>query len=305
MHTALVALLAVLLDRLLGEPRRAHPLVGFGRIADATEARLNRAGFRPNTTRMRGVLAVGVLLVPIVMLSALAIRAPMLTLATEVLLLYLALGGQSLGQHARAVAQALNTGDLVLARTRVGYMVSRDTGAMRPEDAARATVESVLENGNDAVFGALFWFVVAGAPGAVLYRLANTLDAMWGYRSPRYAHFGWAAARLDDLLNFVPARLTAFTYALLGRYTRAWHCWRTQGNLWESPNAGPVMAEGAGALGVQLGGCAMYHGAVKQRALLGEGESPTSGDIERAVTLVNRGLWLWLGVIVMGGVWLA
>ena len=305
MHTALVALLAVLLDRLLGEPRRAHPLVGFGRIADATEARLNRAGFRPNTTRMRGVLAVGVLLVPIVMLSALAIRVPMLALAIEVLLLYLALGGQSLGQHARAVAQALDTGDLALARTRVGYMVSRDTGAMRPEDAARATVESVLENGNDAVFGALFWFVVAGAPGAVLYRLANTLDAMWGYRSPRYAHFGWAAARLDDVLNFVPARLTAFTYALLGRYTRAWHCWHTQGNLWESPNAGPVMAAGAGALGVQLGGCAMYHGTMKQRALLGEGASPTSGDIERAVGLVNRGLWLWLGVIVMGGVWLA
>lgn len=305
MHTALVTLLAVLLDRLLGEPRRAHPLVGFGRLAYATEARLNRAGFSPDTTRMRGVLAVAVLLIPIVLLSALAVRVPMLTLATEVLLLYLALGGQSLGQHARAVAQALDTGDLALARTRVGYMVSRDTGGMRPEDVARATVESVLENGNDAVFGALFWFVVAGAPGTVLYRLVNTLDAMWGYRSPRYMYFGWAAARLDDVLNFVPARLTAFTYAVLGRYACAWYCWRTQGNLWESPNAGPVMAAGAGALGVQLGGCAMYHGTMKQRALLGAGAQPTPGDIARAVALVNHGLWLWLAAIVIGGMWLA
>ena len=305
MHTALVAMLAVLLDCLLGEPRRAHPLVGFGRLACAMEARLNRTGFSPSATRMRGVLGVSVLLVPIVMLSALAVRVPMLALTTEVLLLYLALGGQSLAQHARAVAQALDADNLALARVRVGYMVSRDTGAMRPEDAARATVESVLENGNDAVFGALFWFVVAGAPGAVLYRLANTLDAMWGYRSPRYVHFGWAAARFDDVLNFVPARLTALTYAILGRYARAWHCWRTQGNLWESPNAGPVMAAGAGALGVQLGGCAMYHGAVKQRALLGEGAQPTSSDIARAVGLVNRGLWLWLGVIVMASIWLA
>ncbi|MCB1778380.1 MAG: cobalamin biosynthesis protein, partial [Candidatus Competibacteraceae bacterium] len=174
------------------------------------------------------------------------------------------------------------------------------------EQISRATVESVLENGCDAIFGALFWFVLAGAPGVVLYRLANTLDAMWGYRTSRYLHFGWAAARLDDALNWAPARLTALGYMAVGDHPRvAWRCWREQAPGWKSPNAGSVMAAGAGALGLALGGLARYDGAWQSRPVLGEGLVPCAKDIGRAVQLVRRALWLWLGIIALGGLILA
>ena len=269
---------ALLLDRLLGEPRRAHPLAGFGRLANRVESRLNRAHLHFAGARLHGVLAVSALLAPCVLLCVVVTRIPVLAPVIEVLVLYLAVGGQSLAEHARCVAAALRAHDLDSARRQVGRMVSRDTGALQGDDVARATVESVLENGNDAVFGALFWFLAAGAPGVVLYRLANTLDAMWGYRTARYRHFGWAAARLDDLLNYVPARLTALTYLIAGRSAQAWRCWRAQGHLWESPNAGPVMAAGAGSLGVTLGGPAVYHGEYRQRPALGAGAPAPQRD---------------------------
>ncbi len=204
------------------------------------------------------------------------------------------------------MAAALQVGDLPLARERVGLIVSRDTADLDEERISRATVESVLENGCDAIFGALFWFALAWTPGVVLYRLANTLDAMWGYRTPRYRDFGWAAARLDDVLNWLPARLTALSYVLVGtRPTLAWRCWRDQAPMWKSPNAGPVMAAGAGALGLALGGPARYRGEWQQRPALGEGLAPRTEDIGRAVALVRRALWLWLGVILLGGLALA
>ncbi|MFZ3018878.1 MAG: adenosylcobinamide-phosphate synthase CbiB, partial [Gallionella sp.] len=191
------------------------------------------------------------------------------------------------------------------ARQAVGMLVSRDTSQLDEEGVSRATVESVLENGNDAVFAALFWFVVAGAPGVLLYRLSNTLDAMWGYRNARYNEFGWAAARLDDVLNFIPARLTAASYALLGHTRSALSCWRQQASMWSSPNAGPVMASGAGALQVQLGGAAIYHGQLEQRPALGCGHAAGATDIARAVRLVNHSLYLWMAAIASGALLIA
>ena len=177
-------------------------------------------------------------------------------------------------------------------------MVSRDTAKMDTRAVAAAAVESVLENGNDAVFGALFWFLVAGAPGVLLFRLSNTLDAMWGYRTPRYLYFGWAAARLDDVLNFVPARLTALTYALIGKTRSALRCWRLQAPAWDSPNAGPVMAAGAGALELGLGGGAYYHGQWEERPPLGMGSPPNASSIYAALQLVRSGVALWLLLII-------
>jgi adenosylcobinamide-phosphate synthase len=180
-------------------------------------------------------------------------------------------------------------------------MVSRDTRELDESGVAKACVESTLENGNDAVFGALFWFALLGGPGAVLFRLANTLDAMWGYKNERFLQFGWAAARIDDVLNYIPARLTALSYALFGKTRVALASWRAQAPGWESPNAGPVMAAGAGSLGLALGGSAIYHGQTEARPTLGEGRPASGADIARVLQLVRRSLVLWLGLFLCWG----
>jgi len=301
MSVVIGCLAGVALDALLGEPKRGHPLVAFGRLADRLEQHFNGAAARG--WRSHGVSAWCLAVLPLTLLAWLLSLLPGVGWLVEIGLLYLALGLRSLGEHALPVAQALRAGDLAEARRRVGWMVSRDTTALDEQGVARAATESVLENGSDAVFAALFWFIVAGAPGVVLYRLSNTLDAMWGYRNERFERFGWAAARIDDALNYLPARLVALTYGLLGRTRRALHCWRTQAPLWDSPNAGPVMAAGAGALGVALGGAAVYHGEVHARPELGEGAAPRARDIERALDLVWAGVGVWLLALLVGA-WL-
>lgn len=300
---ALALLAGVALDAWWGEPRRWHPLVGFGRLTQALEARMNRgrAGVR------RGALGWALLVLPPVAVLALGLAtlqdngglALALAVAVHALTLYAALGLRSLGEHTLSIAQALDAGQLTLARQRTRWIVSRDTEQSSPDELAKAAVESLLENGNDAVFATLFWFAVAGGPGALLFRLANTLDAMWGYRSVRFNRFGRCAARLDDALNYLPARLTAGSYALLGHTRLAWRCWRTQAPAWPSPNAGPVMAAGAGALGVQLGGLARYDGVDECRPPLGDGPAAQPADIARAWRLVWRSCALWL--LVLGG----
>jgi adenosylcobinamide-phosphate synthase len=297
--TALLAVAAVALDGLLGEPRRWHPLVGFGSLANRLEARLNPESRRARPRhRLAGVMGVAMLLLPFGALAFWLCRLPGIGPLVDVLLLYFAIGHRSLHEHAHAVSRALQAGDEVQARTAASYMVSRDSAAIDP---VPATVESVLENGNDGVFGALFWFFIFGGAGALLFRLANTLDAMWGYKNERFLMFGWAAARLDDVLDYIPARLTALTYALLGKTRLALRCWRAQAPTWDSPNAGPVMSAGAGALGVKLGGPARYHGEWHQRPDLGAGEASQPSDIERALKLVRHGVYLWLALALIAG----
>ena len=302
LEVPLMILAAVLLDGLLGEPHRFHPLVGFGNLARRVEKIFyGAADAAPLTRFIRGIFSVCVLLIPLVALAAVLQQPAIFGTLFSIVLLYFAIAPRSLREHAERVVNAFSAGDLPDARRQVGMMVSRDTAQLDESGVARATVESVLENGSDAVFGALFWFVVAGAPGVLLYRLSNTLDAMWGYRNARYNHFGWAAARLDDVLNFIPARLTALTYALLGNTRIALHCWRQQAHAWDSPNAGPVMASGAGSLNVMLGGAANYHGVSEMRPVLGAGSAPQASDIARAITLVQRGVWLWVAVLILIG----
>lgn len=283
----------VLLDLLLGEPRHWHPLVGFGRLAQWLERWLNRGLLR----FPRGLLAWALAVLPLSLLAWLAAQAAGLWL--HAVLLYACIGLRSLREHTMPIVDALRVGDLATARTRTSWIVSRDTDHAEEADLAKAGAESLLENGNDAVFGTLFWFLVAGGAGAVLFRLANTLDAMWGYRNNRFNLFGRGAARIDDALNYVPARLTALSYVLLAgsARARAWQCWRTQAGAWSSPNAGPVMASGAGALGVSLGGAAVYDGQLEQRPPLGTGPAAKAADIVRAWRLVLHTTLLWLGVV--------
>ena len=293
MSTFLILIGALILDRLFGDPRRFHPLAGFGRLAAWAESRWHAP------SRVRGALLLAALVLPWVVLAALGTSLAwgwLLTLA----ILTLAIGWRSLDEHAEVVAEALDKDDLCGARTGVGMLVSRDTAALDERGVSGATIESVLENGNDALFATIFWFLVAGAPGVVAYRLVNTLDAMWGYRNDRFRSFGWAAARLDDAMNLIPARLTALGYALAGRGRDALQCWREQAAGWKSPNAGPVMAAGAGALGVVLGGAAPYGGQREWRPRLGMGRMPDAAGIRQAVELLDRALAIWMAFIVAG-----
>ena len=294
------AVAGVALDWLLGETPRWHPLVGFGRLANWLERRLNR---QPGSRFMGACAWALAVLPPVALASWIAIVLGQYSLwlaaAWQVLLLYFCLGLRSLRDHVLPIARALQAGELERARLLTARIVSRDTSQLAESDLSKAAVESVLENGNDAVFATLFWFVVAGGSGALLFRLSNTLDAMWGYRTPRLLAFGCAAARIDDAWNWLPARLTAFSYALLGNWRQARICWRTQAPAWSSPNAGPVMAAGAGALGLALGGAAVYHGELEERPPLGLGRSAMADDIARAWTLVARSVWLWLSVLLL------
>lgn len=294
-----IACIAVGLDFMLGEPKRYHPLVGFGWLAKRMERALNvEKRWAYAHQRFRGFLALAFLIVPFIGLAILLRDLKLGQLAVgqhigDVILLYFALGHKSLHDHAYAVIDALNQSDTVAAKKAASYMVSRDFAEIEP---VPATIESVLENGSDGVFGALFWFFIAGGVGALAFRLINTMDAMWGYKSKRYYYFGWAAARLDDIVNYLPARLTALTYTLLGHTKTALRCWLHQAPRWDSPNAGPVMASGAGALRIQLGGPACYQGEWHQRPILGEGQPATTGDISRALKLVRHGVFSWLAL---------
>ncbi|MCP3727321.1 adenosylcobinamide-phosphate synthase CbiB [Paraburkholderia sp. CNPSo 3272] len=293
--TAALAVAGVAVDRWLGEPRRAHPLVAFGKYANRIEARLNTG----RRGRPLGLVAWLAAVAPPVVAAALlcALLPWPLAWALHVALLWFALGARSLTEHIAPIGAALARRDLAAARELTGRIVSRDTAGADATALSSAAVESALENGNDAIFGALFWFAIAGGPGALAFRLANTLDAMWGYRTPRFLRFGWAAARIDDVLNWIPARLTAASYALLGDTRMALRCWREQAHRWESPNAGPVMASGAGSLNVLLGGAAVYQGMLEERPALGAGSPPRAQHVDAALRLVERTTILWLAAL--------
>ncbi|TXR53642.1 adenosylcobinamide-phosphate synthase CbiB [Reinekea thalattae] len=295
-------IIAFALDKLFAEPKRGHPLVFFGALVERIEAKFNSK----NATRWHGVLAYAVAVLPWVLVGIILqlLLKPYLFLDVLVsgVFLYIAIGWQSLITHAKNIYHPLIEGELTEANAALSLIVSRDTGDLNENEIAKAATESVLENGADAIFAALFWFLILGIPGVILYRCSNTLDAMWGYKTEKYIRFGWCAARVDDLLNYIPARLTALSYALMGNFSGALKCWKEQGRQWKSPNAGPVMAAGAGALNVSLGGAARYHNELQQRMVLGpeETEHTKAGanSINEACRLVNFSLVLW--VVILG-----
>lgn len=299
---ALGLLLGYLLDRLLGEPKRWHPLVGFGRLAQALEARLNRSASRPALAQLQGGLGLLLLVFPLSLACAwlwhwLLAQAPLLALAFGALTLYACLGGRSLVEHVQAVnlglAQSLPAG-----RAAVQRIVSRDCATMDEPQVVRAGLETLLENTSDAIVGPLVWFALLGPAGALAYRLSNTLDAMWGYRTARFNHFGRAAARWDDLINLLPARLTALAFTLLGNRRQAWHHWRHYAAHWASPNAGPVICAGSGALNISLGGGAVYHGQWQGKTAT-PGETAQRAHLAPALRLVSRATGLLLVLLVL------
>ncbi|RSM95791.1 cobalamin biosynthesis protein [Streptomyces sp. WAC 01325] len=285
-------------DLLLGDPRRGHPVAAFGRAAAAVERVLWR------DDRLRGALHTAVCAGGAVALGAVAARvvrtSPAASLALTGAATWAVVGGTSLAREARAVGRALEAGDVEAARARLPHLCGRDPQALDADGIARAVVESVAENTSDAVVGALVWGAVGGVPGLLGFRAVNTLDAMVGHRSPKYLRYGWASARLDDVAGWPGARLTAVLATLAGDDPRgAVRAWRADAAAHPSPNAGPVEASFAGALGVRLGGTLSYGGRVEHRPVLnGNGRAVGVHDVERAVRLSKRVSWLALGVCV-------
>jgi adenosylcobinamide-phosphate synthase len=291
--TAAGLALGAVADGLLGDPRRGHPVAGFGSVALALERRLWRDARGPGVayallltggaTGLGAVLSRGTAGRPVA-------RAVVTAAAT-----WTVLGGTSLGRAAGTLHRCLAAGDLPAARRALPALAGRDPSVLDEAGLARATVESVAENTSDAAVAPLFWGAVAGLPGLLGYRAVNTLDAMVGHRSPRFARFGWAAARLDDVANWVPARLTAVLTAACapvagGSSSGALRVWWRDGAAHPSPNSGRCEAALAGALGLRLGGRNLYGTRIEDRPFLGAGRPPAPGDIERAVRL-SSAVW--------------
>jgi adenosylcobinamide-phosphate synthase len=289
-HPRLAGVLAgCLADLVLADPRAGHPVAGFGAAAATVEQVIYR------DTRIAGAAHVGVLVGAVSLLGAAVQRdarrrGPRWSVAATAVAMWIALGGTSLARTGSAMGDLLSRDDVDDAKRLLPSLCGRDPARLDAAGLTRASLESVAENTSDAHVAPLLWATVGGVPAVLGYRAVNTLDSMVGHRSPRYARFGWAAARLDDAANYVAARLTAALVVLCapvvgGSPSGAMRAWRRDAARHPSPNAGVVEAAFAGALGVRLGGPTQYQYELQIRPTLGEGMLPSVADLRRAVRL--------------------
>jgi adenosylcobinamide-phosphate synthase len=313
-----LAFLAMLIELCLGYPQfllRAvgHPVTWIGRLLGALERALNRDAAGAAARRAAGIIAI-LILVAVVGAAAFLVqralfRLPLGIIATALLASTL-IAQRSLHRHVADVAITLAKADIGAARVAVSHIVGRDTAALDAAGIARAAIESLAENFSDAIVAPVFWLSVAGLPGAALYKAINTADSMIGHRTPRYAAFGWAAARLDDLVNLPASRLAALLFvaaAALAADASAGAAWRA---VWRdaarhrSPNAGYPEAAMAGALGLALAGPRVYGGVRVEDALMGDGRRDADAtDIVRALALYRRADALLIALLAI--VWAA
>src|SRR6201997_2222050 len=282
-------LAAYVADLALGDPKRGHPVALFGQSA----ATLERVTYRDS--KAAGALHTGLLVVAAALLgpaveSATARRGRPWAVAAAAAATWICLGGTSLARTGLEMARLLEREDVEAARRLLPSLCGRDPARLDGAGLTRAALESVAENTSDAQVAPLLWATAGGAPAVLAYRGINTLDSMIGHRSPRYIRFGWAAARLDDLANYVAARVTAALVVMCapvvgGSPSGAVRAWRRDAARHPSPNAGVVEAAFAGALGVRLGGPTHYRHELQIRPVLGDGERPTVADLRRAVAL--------------------
>ncbi|EHY87367.1 cobalamin biosynthesis protein [Saccharomonospora azurea] len=299
--------LGFVLDRILGDPARCHPVAGLGQYARALETVLYR------DRRVSGVVHHGAVVVPLAAVAALAqgaARSPASRALLTAAATWTVVGGRSLVREGEIIAAQLERGNLAAAREQVTHLVGRDPRHLDADGVSRAAVESLAENTSDAVVAPLLWGATLGIPGLVGYRAVNTLDAMVGHRSPRYRRFGWASARVDDVANLMPSRVAAALAVALapavgGDRADALRVWKRDAFRHPSPNAGPIEAAFAGALGVTLGGVNHYAARVEHRAELGDGPAPTVAELPRAARLATLVAWAAGGVSVVVAIVLA
>lgn len=292
----ITVLLALALDRFLPD-RGGFDLIAWYRDwAESIEQRFN-GGLRSQgigaVLLALGPIVLGVLLVGYV----LAQISPVLKLVFDVVVLYLCLDLFRLGRSAESVSEALEEGDVYAANERLNELTGKHATEASEAGIARDAVEAVLKRGNSLVIAPLFWFIMLGPAGALLQRLACVLDKLWGHRDTRFAEFGWAAARLDDLLGWIPARVTALSYAMMGSFEDALHCWRRQAGMWSDINSGPLLASGFGAM--HMSNCEDSDANEQFDPLMARGISADAADVRRVVALVWRVLLFWLAVAVL------
>ncbi|EJL29322.1 cobalamin biosynthesis protein CobD, partial [Caulobacter sp. AP07] len=279
-----------------------HPVAWPAAVIEGLERRWNRPAFSDGRRRLLGVAVVVVLVGSAGLLGAILhglLGGSWPGLAVIALIATVGLAQRSLHQHVAAVPAPLRAGDLPTARAAVGMIVGRDTADLDAEQIAAAALESLAESFNDGVVAPAFWLLVGGLPGLFAYKCVNTADSLIGHREPRWRMFGWAAARTDDLMNLIPARLAGALIVLAGG--RGWRIMRRDAGLHASPNAGWPEAAMAGALGVQLGGEARYDGVATARPVFGDGSPPVTSDLERGLTLYRRAcILLWLIPLMIG-----
>jgi len=293
-------LLAVALDRFVPDRHGFKPFAWYKDWAESIEQRFNGG------TRLHGVAAVLLAIVPIVLGVVLARYvlneiSPILGFVFDVLMLYLCLDVFRLGSGARAVADALEAGETREADVLLKDLAGKSAATLSEAGIAHATVEAVLKQCNSLIISPLFWFILLGPAGAVLQRLSCILDKLWGHRYERFVEFGWAAARLDDLLQWLPARITALSYAIMGSFEEALHCWRRRVGVWSDINSGPLLASGFGAMHMQncegMGEVGEYDEPVASLSVI-----PDAHHIRGVVALVWRVLlfWLVIGILMSG-----
>ena len=297
---ALVMLLALGLEGLLGWPdglfdRIGHPVTWMGRVIEACDKRFNRDSDRDPVRRRAGVAVVLVLCAAVwLATSALVWLLPggWLGVVLTGILAWPLVAARSLYDHVRAVAVPLATGDLPAARKAVSMIVGRDPARLDEAGVGRAALESLGENTSDGVVAPLFWGLIFGLPGIATYKLINTMDSMIGHLSPRHAAFGWAAARLDDLVNLIPARLTGLIFvAVSGRWRESLACMLADAGKHRSPNAGWPEAALAGALGVRLSGPRAYESRMSDEPWVNAGASdPTALDVALGLAVYLRAM---------------
>jgi adenosylcobinamide-phosphate synthase len=317
MERAALVIVAFVIDALIGDPPwLPHPIRLIGRAIEKGEGWLRRGPSSPGQEFFLGLVLVAVIVCLTYMLTALVLHVCIglfwwLGQGIAVFLGSLCLARRSLKEHAQAVLQPLAVGDLHQARLMLARLVSRETEHLAEAEVVRGTLESVAENSSDGMIAPLFYLAVGGVPLALTYKAINTLDSMLGYHTEQYEYFGKAAARLDDLVNLIPARLTALALAGAAWMLRglghaydgaaAWRiAWR-DGYKHASPNAGYPEAALAGALGVQLGGSSRYFGKVVEKPMLGEAQQPLHpGQVSRSLVLLDAASGLALVVCLLG-----
>jgi len=302
---AMVVAMAV--DALLGWPswlfaRIGHPVTWLGRVIGAVDAAWNRESDPPVLRRAAGIAGALVVIALSVAIGWVIQSLLAWTWAQTALVGILAwplVALRSLHDHVAAVATPLQSGDIAAAREAVSRIVGRDPAALDEAGIARAAIESLAENASDGIVAPVFWGALFGLPGILGYKAINTLDSMIGHRSARHEAFGWAAARIDDVANFIPARLTGFLFVLLApRRAEALSCMTRDARRHRSPNAGWPEAAMAGALGVRLSGPRIYHGSVTSEPWLNEGaRDPAAADIGEGLAVYRRAMLLLAGLL--------